>query len=89
MNIVCRTCNDNGDDDGCLSCGVASIKVRRRKDYPKQSIGEFVDEVTNYINIFANNMEVTGAKDTSFPDWYEMFGAWLEVGTDEEEETFS
>lgn len=55
-----------------------------RDSYQKMSIEEFKEELESDIRGFVSNMLYLGRDDFSFPEWYESFGAWLEVGTDEE-----
>jgi hypothetical protein len=56
-----------------------------RSDYRKYAVDEFTDDFLKNFKLFLVNMEKLGINDLSFPDWFELFGAWLEVGTDMEE----
>jgi hypothetical protein len=56
-----------------------------RESYEKISAKEFKAFIElNFIS-FLSNMEHLNIGELSFPEWYETFGAWLEVGTDMEE----
>jgi len=52
------------------------------------TLKEFQEEITKSNGSFAINIENIGAykNEMSFPKWYEMFGRWLEVGTEMESE---
>jgi len=56
----------------------------------RESIGFTVEEFTKELEAnfpaFVQNMNNLKVKPQSFPEWYEMFGRWLEVGTDMEDE---
>ena len=56
-----------------------------RKDYEKINVDRFAEQVKEAIDLFVYSMEMLKTSSYSFPEWYEMFGIWLEVGTVEEE----
>ena len=59
-----------------------------RGSYEKVSIDEFLKTLTEDAFRFAINMQILSTGEMSFPEWYETFAAWLEVGTAEEEMMF-
>lgn len=59
-----------------------------REDYRKYPIEDFESELTESLKVFIRNMNKLGINNISFPEWYETFGAWLEVGTSMEEESY-
>jgi hypothetical protein len=62
--------------------------MSKRDSYEKISISEFRSQLGGDIEGFETNIRVLSEKygiDRSFPEWYETFAAWLEVGTTEEE----
>jgi hypothetical protein len=52
------------------------------------TVEEFRKEITTTIDAFVSNMNNLSfyKEGMSFPKWYELFGRWLEVGTDMENE---
>ena len=60
--------------------------MKNRDDYKQYSLYEFLGQLTMDMGAFGKNMEHLKMKDMSFPEWYELFGAWLEVDTSMEEE---
>ena len=59
--------------------------MKDRTNYRKYSLDEFSQELKNSVEYFIANMEKLDINNLSFPEWYETFGAWLEVGTSMEE----
>lgn len=59
--------------------------MSNRDSYEKITIEEFVGQMTKVTFSFAVNMQNLETAAMSFPEWYETFAAWLEVGTSEEE----
>ena len=49
-------------------------------------IEHFCEELVENLKMFEQNMKKENAKPQSFPEWYNMFGRWLEVGTEMEQE---
>lgn len=47
------------------------------------NIDEFVSMLEDEDYMFCLNMRESN-KQLTFPEWYELFGSWLEVGTSEE-----
>ncbi len=52
------------------------------------TIEEFEEEITSAIKMFRKNMENLKVDNLYGPKWFEMFGRWLDVGTEEEEESW-
>jgi len=50
------------------------------------SATDFVDELKQCGETFKENMLRLKAGERTFPEWYEMFGRWNEVGTKMEKE---
>lgn len=48
------------------------------------SVFDFIEELKECGETFKENMMRLKAGDRTFPEWYEMFGRWNEVGTDME-----
>jgi len=59
--------------------------MKSRETYTKYSAEEFNQEVVGAFIHFIQNMDKLNVNSLSFPEWYETFGAWLEVNTDHEE----
>lgn len=63
--------------------------MSNRESYEKIPVEEFKEELERDLRDFLINMKHLNAmEDSSFPEWHEMFAAWLEVGTNEEEMTY-
>jgi hypothetical protein len=60
-----------------------------REKYIQLSIDEFINELKENADIFSNNMKNLKIGNMSFPEWFETLGAWAEVGTDFEKESFT
>ena len=51
------------------------------------NVDEFLEELRDNLEAFSQNMHnISPPLNRSFPHWYNTLGAWLEVGTDMEEE---
>ena len=50
------------------------------------SVFDFVEELKECTDTFKENMIRLKAGNRTFPEWYEMFGRWNEVGTVMEKE---
>lgn len=50
------------------------------------TIKEFEEEIKKSVVTFAKNMENLNIESKTFPQWFEMYMRWSEVGTDMEEE---
>jgi len=59
-----------------------------RKNYREIEGADFSAEVVGQLPYFIRNMKKLGVGPCSFPEWYELFGAWLEVGTGFEGSTY-
>lgn len=59
--------------------------MSNRKSYKNISAEKFKVELQSNVMGFLSNMEHLKVGKLSFPEWYETFGAWLEVGTSMEE----
>ena len=59
--------------------------MKNRSTYEKLSIYGFLGELASNLSSFSSNMKKLNVKEMSFPEWFETFGAWLEVGTESEE----
>lgn len=53
------------------------------------TIEEFTTELRIDLSAFYQNMKNQNAQPQTFPEWYNMFGRWLEVGTEMEDEYWS
>ena len=49
-------------------------------------IEEFIKVLSENAIIFEDNMNHLKMRPQTFPEWYNMFGAWLDVGTSMESE---
>ena len=47
-------------------------------------LDEFSEKLLKEFQIYLENMRLLKPSTMSFPEWYEDFGRWLEVGTDME-----
>ena len=56
-----------------------------RKSYEKISIEDFKADLELSLMGYLANLKMLKVGDLTFPEWYESFGAWLEVGTSMEE----
>jgi hypothetical protein len=52
------------------------------------SVESFFEKILDDLGHFVVNMNMLGNRKASYPEWYETFGAWSEVGTDMEEEFY-
>lgn len=62
--------------------------MSKRDSYEKISLSEFRSQLGEYVEVFETNIRKLNEKhgvDRSFPEWYETFAAWSEVGTGMEE----
>lgn len=59
-----------------------------RAHYPILTIEGFQEYMVDNMLNFVGNMENLDAGPYSVPVWMEMMCAWMEVGTDEEEEMY-
>ena len=50
------------------------------------SIEEFEEQIKTSLPTFIQNMKNLGIETKSFPEWFEMYMHWSEVGTDMQEE---
>lgn len=60
-----------------------------RESYQQLTIEDFEDHMSDYIRNFVANMKNLDIEPRSMPEWMEMLCAWMEVGTDMEEEYYS
>ena len=49
------------------------------------TVERFASELNKEVIGFVENIQYLKVGEHSFPDWYRMFGSWLELGTDMEE----
>lgn len=59
--------------------------MSNRTNYSKYTVDEFADKLSADLAPFIDNMKHLGGGKISFPEWYETFGAWLEIETGVEE----
>ena len=52
------------------------------------SIDDFRRELLANLDTFVVNMKSLNFKETTFPEWFETFMSWTEVGTDMEYEYY-
>jgi hypothetical protein len=76
---------DNLHQSSQENTGQLCTSKNTRVSYEAVSIDEFIADLTNDSLSFATNMKKLSTDNMSFPEWYETFAAWLEVGTNEEE----
>lgn len=56
-----------------------------RKSYEKISLEDFKIDLLLSVEGYIANMNMLNVGETTFPEWYESLGAWMEVGTSMEE----
>lgn len=50
------------------------------------TVEDFLTELQDNFENFTTNMNYIHENRTTFQQWYEIFGSWLEIGTDMEKE---